>query len=208
MMRGTLSERFVGQRIWDTRRTGEMIQGKNLAWIAVVVLWGLGSAALAQQGAGDASKNSGEAVLAGKTFPVLYSSKEQVEASFEQTGGGDTLYGGDNGARNYKIATSVRKKPGVAEVHTNLTDVCYILKGSATILYGGTVSDIIDSHFPDGRPYPKTEIRAHKIIGGETRHLGPGDVIIVPNGVPHQFTEVDGPFWYYTVKVVQPDNGK
>ncbi len=179
-----------------------MIGNRN--WLVVIALLGLASASQAQQGASDASKNSGAAASAGGTFPVLYYSKDQVEASFEQTGGGDTLYGGDNGARNYKIATSVRKKPGVGEVHTNLTDVCYILKGSATILYGGKLDDIIDSHFPDGRPYPKTELRGHKIVGGETRHLGPGDVIIIPNGVPHQFTEVEAPFWYYTVKVQQP----
>ncbi len=169
-----------------------------------LALFVLAPIAHAQQGAADPSKNSGAAAASdGKTFPVLYYSKDQVQASFEQTGGGDTLYGGDNGARNYKIATSVRKKPGVAEVHMNLTDVCYILKGSATILYGGTMTDLIDSHFPDGRPYPKDELRGHKITGGETRHLAPGDVIIIPNGVPHQFTEVEAPFWYYVVKVHQ-----
>ncbi|MGD0965340.1 MAG: hypothetical protein ABSA57_15735 [Candidatus Acidiferrales bacterium] len=178
-------------------------RGKS-TWIVMIALLGFAGTSRAQQGATDASKNSGEAVAGGNPFPVLYYSKDQVDASFEQTGGGDTLYGGDNGARNYKIATSVRKKPGVAEVHRNLTDICYILKGSATILYGGTLDDVIDSHFPDGRPYPKTEIRGHKIVGGETRHLVPGDVIIIPNGVPHQFTEVEAPFWYYVVKVQQP----
>ena len=107
---------------------------RKAALIVALALWGLASAALAQQGAADASRNSVAAASAGSTFPVLYYSKDQVDASFEQTGGGDTLYGGDNGARNYKIATSVRRKPGVGEVHMNLTDVCYILKGSATIL--------------------------------------------------------------------------
>jgi mannose-6-phosphate isomerase-like protein (cupin superfamily) len=182
-----------------------MIIGRGkLAWISAIALLGFASAARAQEGAADASKNSGDAASAGKTFPVLYYSKDQVEASFEQTGGGDTLYGGDKGARNYKIATSARKKPGVVEVHMNQTDVCYILKGSATILYGGKMTDLIDSHFPDGEPYPKDELRGHNIVGGETRHLAAGDVIIIPNGVPHQFTEVEAPFWYYVVKVRQP----
>jgi mannose-6-phosphate isomerase-like protein (cupin superfamily) len=183
------------------------------ACIAAVVLWGFAGAARAQSGPAAAGTQSDAATKAGgdatpaatgAASSVRYYSKEQVEASFEQTGGGDTLYDGENGTRNYKIATSVRKKPGVVEVHMNLTDVCYILKGSATLLYGGKITDLIDSHFPDGRPYPKDELRGHNIVGGETRHLSAGDVIIIPNGVPHQFSQVDPPFWYYVVKVHNP----
>jgi glc operon protein GlcG len=29
----------------------------------------------------------------------------------------------------------------------------------------------------------------------------PGDVVIIPNGVPHWFKEVQAPFDYYVVKV-------
>jgi mannose-6-phosphate isomerase-like protein (cupin superfamily) len=180
------------------------------ACIAAVVLWGFAGAARAQSGPAAAGTQSDAATKAGgdatpaAASSVRYYSKEQVEASFEQSGGGDTLYDGENGTRNYKIATSVRKKPGVVEVHMNLTDVCYILKGSATLLYGGKITDLIDSHFPDGRPYPKDELRGHNIVGGETRHLSAGDVVIIPNGVPHQFSQVDPPFWYYVVKVHNP----
>jgi len=31
--------------------------------------------------------------------------------------------------------------------------------------------------------------------------IGPVNVIVVPNGVPHQFLEVTNPFLYYVVKV-------
>jgi hypothetical protein len=30
---------------------------------------------------------------------------------------------------------------------------------------------------------------------------GKGDVVVVPNGTPHRFTEVGAPFFYYVVKV-------
>ena len=33
------------------------------------------------------------------------------------------------------------------------------------------------------------------------RWLVKGDVMIVPNGTPHWFREVDGPLTYYVVKV-------
>ena len=39
------------------------------------------------------------------------------------------------------------------------------------------------------------------ISGDHTRRVAKGDVLVVPNGTPHQFTEVSPPFLYYTVKV-------
>jgi glc operon protein GlcG len=45
------------------------------------------------------------------------------------------------------------------------------------------------------------EIRGASIKDGETRRIVPGDVIIIPNGVPHWFKDVPGPLDYYVVKV-------
>jgi quercetin dioxygenase-like cupin family protein len=45
------------------------------------------------------------------------------------------------------------------------------------------------------------EFRAPMVNGGEARKLMPGDVVIIPNGVPHWFKEVEPPFDYYVVKV-------
>ena len=44
----------------------------------------------------------------------------------------------------------------------------------------------------------------HPTTGEEIRCCVCGDVLAIPNGVPHQFTEVQAPFLYYTVKVTQP----
>ena len=33
-------------------------------------------------------------------------------------------------------------------------------------------------------------------IGGEARRVKPGDIIIVPAGTPHSFSELDGPISY------------
>jgi quercetin dioxygenase-like cupin family protein len=45
------------------------------------------------------------------------------------------------------------------------------------------------------------EIRGRSIEGGDTREIAEGAVIVVPNGVPHWFKEISGPFTYYVVKV-------
>ena len=45
------------------------------------------------------------------------------------------------------------------------------------------------------------ELRADSVTGGQRHELSPGDVLAVPAGVPHQFTEVSDPFLYFVVKV-------
>ena len=94
---------------------------------------------------------------------------------------------------NYKVHASHREAPGVVEIHTRDTDIIYMLEGSATLVTGGTVVD--------GKNIEAEEIRGKTIKGGETRQITKGDVIVVPNGVPHWFTEVSGPINYYVVKV-------
>ncbi len=79
------------------------------------------------------------------------------------------------------------------EIHEYDTDIVYVLKGSATLITGGT---------PEGaKTIAPHEFRAANVNGGETRKLVPGDVVIIPNGVPHWFKEVEAPFDYYVVKV-------
>ena len=123
-------------------------------------------------------------------LPVSYFSKEQTEAGFEK---GSVLFDGDNGGRNYMVHSSRREGPGLVEVHTKDTDILYVLKGSATVVTGGTMIE--------GKPTAADEIRGKEITGGETRELVPGDVMIIPNGVPHWFKSVKGPFLYFVVKV-------
>src|SRR5438094_780199 len=53
----------------------------------------------------------------------------------------------------------------------------------------------------DAKTTAPDELRGTSIRNGETRQIAKGDVIVVPNGVPHQFLEVTNPFLYYVVKV-------
>ena len=94
---------------------------------------------------------------------------------------------------NYKIHASHRDAPGMAEVHSRDTDIIYVLEGAATLVTGGAVVD--------GNPIEAEEIRGKEVIGGESRRIGKGDVIVIPHGTPHWFKEVAGPIDYYVVKV-------
>jgi len=137
----------------------------------------------------DSAKDFGRE--SGKTsdLPVSFFTRDDVDAAFSK---GAVLFDG-SGSRNYMVHASRREGPGMVEVHTKDTDIVYILKGSATIVTGGTMVD--------GKTTGPNEIRGRQINGGDTRSLVPGDVIIIPNGVPHWFKEVQAPFLYYVVKV-------
>lgn len=98
---------------------------------------------------------------------------------------------------DYKIHASRREEAGQAEVHTRDTDIIYVLEGSVTFVTGGTVVDP-KSTGPD-------EIRGTGIDGGTARALSKGDVMVVPAGVPHWFSQVDETFLYYVVKATMPE---
>ena len=93
----------------------------------------------------------------------------------------------------FKIHASRRDAPGEAEVHERDTDILYVLEGEATLVTGGRVVG--------GHTVAPDEIRGARIDGGERRALTKGEVVVVPNGTPHWFASVPGPFVYYVVKV-------
>jgi quercetin dioxygenase-like cupin family protein len=112
----------------------------------------------------------------------------------------DTIYAPDYGSHNFKVKTSKRTKTIAAEVHTQWTDVIYVVKGSATLVTGGQLKDDITPRtFPDGTPFNESKM-ARSIVGGHPRRVSQGDVIVIPNNVPHWFKDIDGPFWFFNVK--------
>jgi uncharacterized protein GlcG (DUF336 family) len=93
----------------------------------------------------------------------------------------------------YKIDAGRREQPGEVEYHEHSVDVMHVVRGSATVLTGGSMVD--------PREVAPGELRAPAVKGGDPHELHEGDVFAIPNGVPHQFTEVSDPFLYFVVKV-------
>src|SRR6184192_3138832 len=92
----------------------------------------------------------------------------------------------------YKVHASRRVEPGQAEIHTLDTDVIYVVDGSATLVTGGKAIDT--------KEIAPNELRGTKIEGGQEHQITKGEVIIIPNGVPHQFTAVTGELHYFVCK--------
>jgi glc operon protein GlcG len=94
----------------------------------------------------------------------------------------------------YKVDAARREKPGEVEWHARDTDIMYVVEGNATVVTNG---ENVNSRYT-----APGEIRAGSIKGGVTHKLSPGDVLVIPNGLPHQFVEVSNPFLYYVVKAL------
>ena len=94
----------------------------------------------------------------------------------------------------YKVDAGRREKPGEVEWHARDTDIMYVVAGSATV--------VTDGEMVNSRHIAPGEIRADSIKDGVTHKLSRGDVLVIPNGLPHQFIEVSNPFLYYVAKAL------
>ena len=95
--------------------------------------------------------------------------------------------------------------PNVAE-HDQVSEVYHIIEGTATLVTGADIAGW------KRRPGDQTNVRLLNGPGGDgtsirngvTYHLKPGDVIVIPAGVGHQFTQIDDHIRYLMVRVA-PD---
>lgn len=79
---------------------------------------------------------------------------------------------------NLALKLSVRTSSGGAEIHVHYDDLMVVQQGNATLVTGGTV---INAKMDAGG-----ETKGTAIQNGRLQAISPGDVIIVPAGVPHQ----------------------
>jgi mannose-6-phosphate isomerase-like protein (cupin superfamily) len=135
-------------------------------------------------------------------------SAEDIATVLAQPGGGD---------REIKILDLGRYNMGVAVLrrgtirpgnpigainHTRLTEVYYVVSGSGTLVTGGEVKDV--------RPIPADNELVTTIVGpgnnatfvtpALTRQIKAGDVVVIPAGVYHGFSEVPDHIEYVSVR--------
>lgn len=149
--------------------------------------------AIGVSGAASAKEDEELATAAAKAFE-MQNTTTQVDFIDGQTVRSAFTEGAalrENG--RFKVHASHRAAAGVAELHERDTDILYFLSGSATLVTGGEMVA--------PKPMGPGELRGSGIKGGQTRKVEPGDIVIIPGGVPHWFRSVSGGLDYYTVKV-------
>ena len=88
-----------------------------------------------------------------------------------------------------------RDGAGEVELHLRMNDIFVIKSGRASIVLGGRIE-----HNHETAP---SEWRGGEIIGGTKQELSPGDLLLIPAGVPHQvIVPSGGSFTYFAIKTV------
>lgn len=91
------------------------------------------------------------------------------------------------------ILAAHRDADGQVEVHARLNDEFVVISGHATVLVGGQVEG--------NRQTAPGEWRGGKVSGAKSYDLGPGDVLWIPAGAPHQaLVPKGGDFRYLAFK--------
>lgn len=96
--------------------------------------------------------------------------------------------------------------PQYAITHTRTVEYMMVIKGTATLVTGGTlIPPTIDSD-----PYPNTNpnatIRSEVgVKGGLARKIGPGDVVVNLPGTPHWLSQIDSAIEYFEIQIPNMD---
>jgi mannose-6-phosphate isomerase-like protein (cupin superfamily) len=149
----------------------------------------------------------------GSNGVAMVVSADEIEKVVNAPGGGDRevkIF--DMGRFNLGVAVLNRgaTKPGApvgAINHTKVTEAYYVVSGSGTLVTGGEVVDI--------KAIPPTSELYTTVVGpgnqgtfktpAKSQKIGPGDVVIIPAGVYHGFSEVPDHIKYVSVR---PDPDK
>ena len=86
-------------------------------------------------------------------------------------------------------------KPGKPAVHPGQAEYVMVVAGEGTMVSGGRLVDPATTN--------PTLIEGSRIEGGTTRALHPGDVFLVPAGVPHWFGITGGRLVLLGTKIAQ-----
>ena len=81
---------------------------------------------------------------------------------------------------------------------TRVTEVYQMLEGAGTLVTGGR---LVDQDKGTTGGVGKT-FRGSRIDGGVTRRVTKGDIVIIPAGTPHWWSELDGDITYL---IIRPD---
>jgi oxalate decarboxylase/phosphoglucose isomerase-like protein (cupin superfamily) len=116
-----------------------------------------------------------------------------------------------NGEYNVGVGVVHRAKTAGRDIgggieHSQITEIYHVISGNGTFVTGGTIENPKDT--PADSPVVTTlngpSSGGGKVVGGRSRKIGPGDVVIIPPNTPHWWTEITTPQMVYLVVRVDP----
>ena len=125
----------------------------------------------------------------------IFKSNADLQAVLKKAIAGATDMATSNIANTdqYRVNIVHRPKANGAIAHPGNTELHYIIEGSGTVVTGGKIVR-----------KPGAPAGSATIEGGETHKVTKGDVVIVPAGSAHMYSEVIGEITYLEVRFVAP----
>lgn len=156
------------------------------------------------------------ALLAGPaTDPAGFVTPAEIQAALKEMPPDATTY--DKPIKTvdvggYKVSIVILRrvppKPGVSDKglsHDRVTEVYQIISGSGTFESGGTMSGVEPDDLTAQMAGPSKRGDLHD---GAQRHVGPGDIIVVPIGLPHRFSHLDSTITYTVTRIEVPGTAR
>ncbi len=127
------------------------------------------------------------------TFTSVAAILAELDQQGEAGGGGAavTISAPDEFAPEIFVRRRFASQPNNASIHPVRDEIYHVIAGGGTLMTGGTVADPGD--------------RTAGLRGGETRQIRAGDVIVIPAGMPHWFSRIDGSITYMNIRLGPPD---
>lgn len=104
-----------------------------------------------------------------------------------------------------RLETRTEGEEVTSIIHHRVTEVYYILSGSGILVTGGVETDAAE--------FPADITAVRELIGpsgrrtvnnGQTQTVSPGDIVVIPAGVPHGFRHIQEQITYLSIRV-DPD---
>ena len=127
--------------------------------------------------------------------PAIYKSAAEIEATLKKMG----AVAKTGAAATVSEGIVVRRRSASDEaqfaiIHPLSIEIYQIVDGSATLVTGGTLALPLTDSAPD-------LVRSTSIKDGETRKVGKNDVVVMPPGTPHWFSQIDGTITYLEARI-------
>jgi hypothetical protein len=99
----------------------------------------------------------------------------------------------------------------LSELHSELTEIYLIVRGSAMLRTGGKVISSTSREIPGNLPgttlprfpSPLFSVQAE---GGSSRKVAPGDMLVIPPNTPHAWESIDPPELSYVIFRIDPEH--
>ena len=104
-----------------------------------------------------------------------------------------------------RVGTRTEGEEVTTIVHHRVTEVYYVLEGSGILVTGGDESDALE--FPADNSSVLILIGpsgSRTVVNGQEQTVKPGDIVVIPEGVPHGFRHIQDQVTYLSVRV-DPD---